>query len=151
MHSISEHAIHLIEIPIIYIHHVFLPAVIGFNDYEILIDLEMFFMQHLKKNCYCSYLNMMYWLCVTDFSNLKIRDLTWLQVLYNTLTNVSICQIYTLNVQNTIDTSWCYHIRNLSDNNNTSVHIDMFVCSWASSLLHNRNLFLFFSFGHYIS
>lgn len=49
MHSISEHAIHLIEIPLIYIHHVFLPSVIGFNDYEILIDLEMFFMQHLKK------------------------------------------------------------------------------------------------------
>lgn len=49
MHSISEHAIHLIEIPLIYIHHVFLPAVIGFNDYEILIDLEMFFMQHFKK------------------------------------------------------------------------------------------------------
>lgn len=52
---------------------------------------------------------------------------------------------YTLNVQNTINTSWCYHIRNLSDNNNTGVHIDMFVCSWTSRLLHNRNLFLFWT------
>lgn len=38
-----------LNIPTIHIHHAYLPAVIGFNDYEILIDLEMFFMQHVKK------------------------------------------------------------------------------------------------------
>lgn len=49
-----------LNVPTIHIHHAYLPAVVGFIVYEILVDLSKCFSCSIFKNCYCSYLNMMY-------------------------------------------------------------------------------------------
>lgn len=65
----------LLKIRTIHIYHAYLPTVIGFIVNQILIDLQMFFMQHFQKLLFLLFKHDILIMCDRFFES-KIRDLT---------------------------------------------------------------------------